>query len=214
MGAAPAAVSRATEDGQDARLHLIRIGKGEVGWDWQRVLRGYVLPIVEADIREPYLHEAWQRESLAWALAALAAVGARTVRLTTLAAAAPDGGNGPDEVGSALDSIAAVMGRRGCLQVAFELFHQREIRPRDGMGNEACLWLDRGLHMWRRPVHEGARASLAMRPTLEQAILVEMRVASGVARAGRGSPRPRGGAACRAGAAAPLGGRPPQSVAR
>ena len=42
-------------------------------------------------------------------------------------------------------------------------------------GGAITLWLDRGIHMWRRPRTDQARRCLAARSTMEQTILIDLR---------------------------------------
>ena len=95
---------------------------------WRRVLTPWACAASAAEVHEPHLHEAWQREGLAFLLEEFRRVGISRVTVVTM----PDDPRVPDHESSAalagLDSMTAAFGRLGLLiRVELADFHRRRI---------------------------------------------------------------------------------------
>jgi hypothetical protein len=171
------------------------IQENERGWDYRRLLGPWLATTTTVDVHEPYLHQPFQREALAHLLDLLRVAGVRDVLVVTMAGHREPGDEGPEALMAGMDSLKHHWARMG-VRVRLELcdFHQRRLVLWQERGGAVELWMDRGLHFWRRPRVEAERVALAARRTMAQTVLIRTR--AGPSGGVRDAPQPTGGAGC------------------
>ncbi len=155
-------------------LEVVHIERNSRGWDFSRLLGLWLRNVTSVEVHEPYLRERWQREVLAHLLAELLRRRIPEVRVVTMLQHDDQAVEDDTDTVAALESIACNFAHAG-LHVQFDWaqFHKRQLILHRWRAKSIRMWLDRGLHFWRKPYCEAARASLAACRTLERSILIE-----------------------------------------